>query len=237
MGPNMHNVLGCSQVDEGLPEVCSVKWTIHEYREAVTCTIKKLPILFWPGQRLSKKLLLFRATCYSHRSTNACMCFIAEKLHISKKNSQTARYCQMWRVWKQLLYRFNRGRKRSQDEQTLHRGNVTQGLPLLISEQAEAATANVGGRIWHHHLPRITSSSWISSPLRLPCLSPPLFSQVAALPSPPYTHLLLQHGNSPIKADSCIMWGLADRLREFPRAPLHLQHTRMQEISNVKITS
>lgn len=167
----------------------------------------------------------------------ACVRFIAEKQHISKNNSRTARHCQIWRVWKQLLYRFNQGRKTLQDQQTLHRQNMTQVQPLLALKQAETATAAMQGWIWHHRLPRKASSSWISSLLRLPCLSPQLFSQVAALPSPPYPHLLLQHGNSPIKADSCIMWGVADRLREFPRAPLHLQHTGMQEISNVKITS
>lgn len=107
--------------------------------------------------------------------------------------------------------------------------------------QGLAAPAVVPGRIWHHHLPRTTSSSWTSSsPLRLPYLNPQLFSQVTSLPyspcpeTPTFCFSTGIHQSKQISS-SCEGWQAHQG--EFPRAPLHLQHTQIQEISNAKIIS
>lgn len=183
---------------------------------------KTLPSLSSPGPRSSQKLFLFPATWYSHRSSKSYSVFQSQnREHQQKEQPDSATYSQIWRAWgkKEMNLCISSVAAERFQDLPLGKRRCTAGAapasprPSRGGRQGPRAPAAVPGGIWHRRHPRDTEPQLSLLPPGLPYLSPPLFSQVTLLPAPRSPHLLLQPGNSPIKADKRIMWGMADTLR------------------------
>lgn len=211
---------------------------IPECREAATCATKKLsPFCSDLGQGLLRSYFSSLPPAIVTGQWKATMYFIAENQSISKKNS-SARFCQIWRILKQSLHQFSCSREITGppvSPQGKCRCTVRATSPSIRASrracQVLTAPAVMPGRIWHHHPPRTTSSS--SSPPHSDCpiwalnysprshLSPPL-----PTPQPPETptfYFSIGIHQSKHISTSCEGW--QTHWGEFPRAPLHLQHT------------